>query len=79
MSERVDDEETHQKDMQDVNTGITTKNILPPSPKTKMIEMMEEEEEEQQRALDQIEDCYEETIPWLVNLVGTYNCLLWQP
>jgi hypothetical protein len=79
MSERVDDEETHQKDMQDVNTGITAKNILPPSPKTRMIEMMEEEEEEQQGALDQIEDCYEEIRPWLVNLVGTYNYLLWQP
>ena len=45
MSERVDDEETHQKDMQDVNTGITIKKILPPSPKTRMIEMMEDEEE----------------------------------
>lgn len=79
MLERVDDEETHQKDMQDVNTGITTKNILSPSPKTRMIETMEEEEEEQQRALDQIEDCYKETRPWLVNLVDTYKCLLWQP
>jgi hypothetical protein len=76
ISERVDDEETHQKDMQDVNTGITIKNIPPHSPKTRMIEMMEEEEEEQERALDQIDDRYEETRPWLVNLVGTYNCLL---
>jgi hypothetical protein len=65
--------------MQDVNTGITTKNILLPSPKTRMIEMMEEEQEEQQRPLDQIEDCYKETRPWLVNLVGTCNYLLWQP
>jgi hypothetical protein len=79
MPERVDDEETHQKDIQDVKTDITTKSILPPSPKTRLIEMMEEEEEEQQRPFDQIEDCYEETRPWLVNLVGTYNCLLWQP
>jgi hypothetical protein len=79
MPERVDDEETHQKDTRDVNTSIKTKNIPPPSPKTRMIQMMEEEEEEQQRALDQIEDCYEETRPWLVNLVGTYTCLLWQP
>jgi len=29
-----------------------------------MIEMMEEEREEQQRAIDQIEDCFEETRPW---------------
>lgn len=77
MSERIDDEETYQN-MQDGNTGITIKKILPPSPKTRMIEMMEEEEEEQQRALDQIEDCYEETRPWLVDPVGMYNCLLWQ-
>lgn len=28
-----------------------------------MIEMMEEEREEQQRAIDQIEDCFEETRP----------------
>lgn len=76
ISERADDQEMHQKGMQDGNTGTTTRNILPPSPKTRMIEMMEEEEEEQQRALDQIEDCYEETRPWLVDLVGTYNCLL---
>ena len=78
MSEQEYDEETHQKDTQDVNTGITVKKILPPSPKTRMIEMMEEEREEQQRALDQIEDCYEETRPWLVNPVRTYSCLLWQ-
>lgn len=78
MSEQEDDEETHQKDKQDVTTDITIKKILLPSPKTRMIEMMEEEREEQQRALDQIEDCYEETRPWSVNPVGTYSCLLWQ-
>jgi hypothetical protein len=38
--------------------------MAPSSPKTMMIEMMEEEREEQQRALDQIEDCFEETRPW---------------
>ena len=37
---------------------------VPLSPKTMMIEMMEEDREEQQRALDQIEDLYEETRPW---------------
>ncbi|OAL54019.1 hypothetical protein IQ07DRAFT_560609 [Pyrenochaeta sp. DS3sAY3a] len=63
MSKRVDGEQTCQKDMQGVNTGTTIKKIIPSSPKTMMIEMMEEEEEEQQRALDQIEDCYEETKP----------------
>ncbi|KAH7563654.1 hypothetical protein BM1_00701 [Bipolaris maydis] len=73
ISERVDDEEMHQKGIQDVNTGTTTRNIRPPSPKTRMIEMMEEEEEEQQRALDQIEDCYEETRTWLVNINYWYK------
>ncbi|KAJ6197787.1 hypothetical protein J3E72DRAFT_192261 [Bipolaris maydis] len=76
ISERVDDEEMHQKGIQDVNTGTTTRNIRPPSPKTRMIEMMEEEEEEQQRALDQIEDCYEETRTWLVNINYWYVQLL---
>ena len=38
--------------------------MAPSSPKTMMIEMMEEEREEQQRAIDQIEDCFEETRPW---------------
>lgn len=38
--------------------------------------MMEEEEEEQQRALDQIEDCYEETRTWLVNINYWYVQLL---
>jgi hypothetical protein len=35
----------YRKDMQDVNTGLPTKKILPPSPKTLMIEAMEEERE----------------------------------
>lgn len=62
MLEQGDDEEPHQKDMQDANTGITIQKTLPPSPKTRMIEMMEEERDEQQRALKQIEYCYEETL-----------------
>ncbi|KAH8702937.1 hypothetical protein GQ44DRAFT_717108 [Phaeosphaeriaceae sp. PMI808] len=43
MSEQEDNEEMHHKDMQDVNTGITLKKILQPSPKTRMIEIMERE------------------------------------
>jgi len=62
MLEQGDDEEPHQKDMQDANTGITIQKTLPPSPKTRMIEMMEEERDEQQRALKQIGYCYEETL-----------------
>lgn len=77
MSEQEDDGETHQKDMHNVDTGIKIKKIIPPSPKTRMIEMMEEDEEEQQSALDQIEYCNEETRPWLVNPVGAYSYLLW--
>lgn len=47
MSEQEDDGETHQKDKQDVTTiDIINKKILLPSPKTRMIEMMEEEREE---------------------------------
>jgi hypothetical protein len=41
--------------------------------------MMEEEREEQQRALDQIDDCYEEIRPWLVEPLGTYSRLPYQP
>lgn len=37
------------------------RRTVPPSPKTMQIEMMMEEREEQERALEQIEDCYEET------------------
>ena len=36
----------------------------PPSPKTMMILMEEEEKEEQQRALEQIDDRFEESRPW---------------
>ena len=46
------------------------RRTAPPSPKTMQIEMMEEEREEQQRALEQIEDCYEETRLW-----WAYSCL----
>jgi hypothetical protein len=38
--------------------------MVPPSPKSIMIEMMEQEREEQQRALDQIEDFFEEARSW---------------
>jgi hypothetical protein len=64
MSKQEDDEETHQKNEPDDTTGIKIERIPPCSPKTRMIEMMEEEREEQQRALNQIEDCFEETRPW---------------
>jgi hypothetical protein len=47
MLEQGDDEEPHQKDMQDANTGITIQKTLPPSPKTRIIEMIEEERDEQ--------------------------------
>jgi hypothetical protein len=65
----------HQKKIQDVDTSIALRKMVPPSPKTMIIEMMEEEREEQQRALDQIEDCYEETRLWSVNPLGTYSRL----
>ena len=44
--------------------ATTSSKKAPLSPKTMMIEMMEEEREEQQRALEQIDDLYEETRPW---------------
>jgi hypothetical protein len=75
MSKQKHGEKTHQKHMQGTDTGIALGKMIPLSPKTRMIEMMEEEREEQQRALDQIEDCYKETRPWLVKSVGTYSRL----
>lgn len=44
--------------------SISERKNARPSPKTMMIMTMEEEREEQQRALDQIDELYEETRPW---------------
>lgn len=41
--------------------------------------MMEEEREQQRRALDQIDDHFEETRPWYVGIPQNFIDLLWQP
>ncbi|KAE8855594.1 hypothetical protein PTNB73_09880 [Pyrenophora teres f. teres] len=62
-SQQEHDKETHQNDKQDADPDIPNEKIRQSSPKIMLIEMMDEEEEEQKRALDQIDDCYEETRP----------------
>lgn len=48
-----------------ITTRMTpVRRTAPPSPKTMQIEMMMEEREEQERALEQIENYYEETRLW---------------